>query len=131
MTNPLLKVTLIILSLISAVFVGQVLLGSAHTSPAHVQGLPVNLAPSAQALSQPLAKPNAEQTTESGVRSQSTDTGPASDAAPAAPRQSSTQNRGRSFSFHYLDILEWLFAGRGEKAKHHQPQRPSTTLSVW
>ncbi|MCC5880514.1 MAG: hypothetical protein JJU03_11550 [Idiomarina sp.] len=134
MTNPLLKVTLILLSLSSAVFFGQAILSSSQNTSVNTQGLSIQAtdlvdsrfelpATQSQQTSQPFSK-----------RQAAGDTPPSQDSnssTPARQHASPSQDSRRSFSFHYLDILEWMFAGRGEKAKQRQSQRPSASLGAW
>lgn len=53
----------------------------------------------------------------------------------AQTRNSSTRNNGqkpaqrRTFGFHYLDILEWLFADKRDSAHPSQPRNPGNTFS--
>lgn len=50
-------------------------------------------------------------------------------------RNSSTRSNSqkpaqrRTFGFHYLDILEWLFADKRDSATPSQPRNPSSTFS--
>lgn len=146
MTNPLFKVTLALLSLISAVLIGQSLMGADHQSSGTETEMStgvVNYQPpatdhDATALSIASARVNLlKQSATAGrqgsasvslqVTSVDTATSPDNTANRQQPRN---QENRRSFSFHYLDILEWMFAGRNDKAKHQPPQRPSTSLNA-
>lgn len=133
MTNPLLKVTLILLSLSSAVFFGQAILSSSQNTSVNTQGLSLQ----ATTLADTRFEIPATQSQPSSKRQADSDTAPAQDSISSAPptparqHSSPSQDSRRSFSFHYLDILEWMFAGRGEKAKQRQSQRPSASLAAW
>jgi len=135
MTNPLFKVTLALLSLISAVLIGQSLIGPVQHAP--VMHAEVNndvIAHQHASLQSTLPKQAVDtpRLRAELVSSQASQQDHGASAENASNRQqSASQNQRRSFSFHYLDILEWLFANRGEKAKHQQQQRPSTSLSIW
>lgn len=143
MTNPLFKVTLALLSLISAVLIAQSLLGvgqqssamqtdmnngvvvqqqSANTTEATVLSL-------AAARVNLLKQPPSASSEGTQLQLSNTESQTPSDTA-ANRQQPNNQVNRRAFSFHYLDILEWMFAGRNDKAKHQQPQRPSTSFSA-
>lgn len=146
MTNSLFKVTLALLSLISAVLIGQTLIETVH-QPSSTQteisfsGVnyqpptaikdPTTLTIATARVNQvkqniPARLRDAESAPLQFVSNESTT---ASDSTPAR-QQPRNQEQRRSFSFHYLDILEWMFAGRNDKAKPQPPQRPSTSLST-
>lgn len=111
MANPLLKMTLMLISLLSASLVGY---GFMDAEPSRSQAIQVVSLSHLEARAPRDDKPVTQNTNHEAVT-----------PAEATPNQQRRKHQ-RSFSFHYLDILEWLFAGRGEKAKQHQLHRPST-----
>lgn len=141
MANPLLKMTLMLLSLFSAALVGQGLLDAEQSSRSSVTKAATNQMThdaatgtdfyhepgEAKGLPQSLPEARIQQRdTQSIYHKNATPT----EAASSQQIQQRNKKNQRSFSFHYLDILEWMFAGRGEKAKRHQLQSPST-LHTW
>lgn len=146
MANPLLKMTLMLLSLFSAALVGHGLMDAEHSShsyatknaPNQVTAQtttdtdfyyePVTLLGETKSLHfNSFSAPSSVIHSHLEAHDQQ---GKNATPTEATQIQQRGKNNQRSFSFHYLDILEWMFASRGEKAKRHQLHRPST-LHTW
>lgn len=149
MANPLLKMTLMLLSLLSAALVGHGLMDAEHSSRSSVtkntpNQVTVQTTTDTDFYHQSVALPTETKSLHldsfsapsSVIRShlqahdQQGKNATSTEVTPNQQMQQRRKNNQRSFSFHYLDILEWMFAGRGEKAKRHQLHTPSA-LHTW